>query len=399
MRRLPAASAPTLGGAGRAGLRHARPAARGRPCYVAGVRDPYEVLGVPRDASEADIRAAFRKVAALHHPDKNPDDPHAHARFTEANAAHQILSDPQKRAAWDRFGAAAFQPGGAAAGGQVFVQVGLDGLFGDLLGALGIRTGERGDIRERVTVSFEQAASGTRKTLHYDCRELCSDCDGSGGARGAEVSTCSACSGRGRVRFQQGLLPFAVERPCSRCSGRGRVAASTCAGCRGAGLRKVRRSAEVEIPAGIESGASRIVEGAGHRVRPDRAPGNLEILIEVESHPFFTRVGDDVVCKVPLTFAQAALGSEIEVPTLDGRATLRVPPATQPGHVLRMRGKGIVHRVRGGRGDQLVEVGIEVPTELTERARELIEQLASELGEDVQPQQRTFLEKLKGWFG
>jgi molecular chaperone DnaJ len=201
------------------------------------------------------------------------------------------------------------------------------------------------------------------------------------------------------VRFQQALFPIAVERACSRCRGTGQVVLTPCRVCSGRGLAKNERTLAVEIPPGIEDGATRTVNQAGNRVRQDKPPGNLELVIRVAVHPFFRRIGEDVVCKVPITFAQAALGGEIDVPSLAGKLKLRVPPSTQSGAVLRVRGKGFPYRIRGGRGDQLVEVAVEVPSHLSDRARELIEELARELGEDVQPQQHSFLEKLRGLFG
>ena len=365
------------------------------------MRDPYQTLGVDRGATDADIKAAFRRAAVQHHPDRNPGDPSAQDRFKEVNQAYQILSDPQKRAAFDRYGPAAFQPGGAGPGAGVgFVDLSnLDGIFGDILGAFGFRTPDRGDLRTRVRVSFEEAAVGCDKQVTYERLDLCGRCGGRGGEPDAPIEVCSACNGMGRVRFQQGIFPIAVERPCSRCRGRGRIPTNACQECHGDGLTKSSRTIEVGIPAGVESGASRLVEGGGHRTSAQRPPGDLEIVIEVEPHPFFKRMGDDVVCAVPISFVQAALGSEVDVPTLDGKAKLRVPPSTQPGAVLRLKGKGIPHRVRGGRGDQLVQISLEVPTELTPRARELIEQLGKELGEEVQPQKRTFAERLKDLFG
>jgi molecular chaperone DnaJ len=202
------------------------------------------------------------------------------------------------------------------------------------------------------------------------------------------------------VRFQQGVFPIAIERPCSRCRGQGRVVTSPCATCRGAGLLGGKvRTIEVTIPAGVENGATRLVERGGNVPRPDRPPGDLELVIRVQPHEFFRRVGDDVICALPITFAQAALGGELEIPTLEGKGKLRIPPGTQPGTVLRVKGKGIPRRVPSGRGDQLVEVTIEVPTQLTASQKELIARLAQELGESVQPQQATFMEKLRALFG
>jgi molecular chaperone DnaJ len=363
------------------------------------VRDPYEVLGVERNATQADVRSAFRRLASEHHPDRNPGDPDAQSRFTEINAAYQILNDEQKRAAFDRYGAAAF--GGADGGVQDFVDLGslgLDGLFGDLLGAFGIRTGDRGDMRQRLSLTFEEAVLGCTKDVTYTRIDGCERCSASGGEPGSRVERCSACGGRGRVRFQQGVLPLAIERPCSTCKGRGTIPTTNCTECVGRGLVKVTRTLEVTIPAGIEDGATRLIESAGNRTRSDKPPGDLELLVHVDPHPFFSRDGDDILCTIPVTFAMATLGGEVEIPSLAGRLRMRVPPSTQPGSVLRIRGRGAPHRYRAGRGDQLVTVSVEIPTSLSPRAQQLIEELGHELGEDVQPQQRTFVEKLKGLF-
>jgi len=362
------------------------------------VRDPYEVLGVSRSAGEAELKAAFRRLAAQHHPDRNPDDPQAHTRFKEINGAYQILSDPDKRAAYDRYGAAAFQGGGRASPDVVDFG-GLDEIFGDILGAFGFRSGDRGEIRKTLQLTFEEAAHGCEKEISYERLDTCDNCHGSGGAPGTRINTCSACGGRGKVRFQQALFPIAVERPCSRCRGSGAIPTEPCSACGGAGVAKAERTLSLEIPAGIEAGSSRTVSGAGHRARPDRPPGDLEILIDVLPHPFFRRSGDDVLCRVPITFTQAALGGEIDVPTLDGKVKMKVPAATQSNTILRIKNKGFPRRLRGGRGDQLVEVTVEIPTRLSERARELLEELGRELGEDVQPQRQSFMDKLKNLFG
>ncbi|XXX73619.1 molecular chaperone DnaJ [Sorangium sp. So ce134] len=366
------------------------------------MRDPYEVLGVERSSTQDEIKSAFRRLAAQHHPDKNPGDQGANVRFKELNAAYQILSDPQKRAAFDRFGPAAV---GAAAGsgfqGVPFdmQDLNLDAIFGDLLGALGIKVGDRGTLQKEVRISFEEAAFGCTKQITYDRVEPCGDCAGSGSAPGSSTERCAACAGRGRVRMQQGMFPIAIERPCGKCRGTGRIVIDPCKTCRGAGLAAKQKTIEVTIPPGVENGATRLVERGGNAVRPDRGPGDLELTIRVAPHELFRRIGDDVVCAVPISFARAALGGELEIPTLDGKGRLRIPPGTQPGSVLRIKGKGIPRRVVGGRGDQLVEVSVEVPTQLTASQKELISQLAKELGENVQPQQSTFMDKLKGLFG
>lgn len=369
-------------------------------------RDHYDVLGVTRNSTPEEVKAAFRKLAAQHHPDKNPDDPHASIRFKEINAAYQVLSDSQRRAMYDRFGHRAeesgspFASGGPFAGGVVdFSDIAVDGILGDLLGVFGVGRGDKGDIKRELTITFEESASGCTKEISYDRIVPCGDCSGSGSAPGSRPDTCSACNGRGRVRFQQGLLPIAVERVCQRCRGKGTVVTTPCQGCKGSGLITSPNTIEVTIPPGVEHGAARVVTGAGNRPRADRAAGDLELSIFVAPHPFYRRAGDDVVCTVPITVTQAALGAEVDVPTLDGKGRLRVPAGTQPGHVLRIKGKGMPKRTGVGRGDQRMEVTVEIPTQLTPRQRELFEELARETGEEVQPQQRTFMEKLKDLFG
>jgi molecular chaperone DnaJ len=369
-------------------------------------RDHYEVLCVERTAGADEIKAAFRKLAIQHHPDRNPDDPSAAIRFKEINASYQVLSDPQRRAMYDRFGHGAESPGspfgsgGPFAGGVVDIgDLNFDGILGDLLGVFGVGRGDKGDVKREVEISFEEAAFGCEKEMRYERVVACTECRATGCAPGSVPETCTACMGRGRVRYQQGILPIAVERPCSRCKGSGKIVRNPCGVCRGSAIVPAPNTLVVTIPPGVEPGATRLVSGVGSRPRPDRPPGDLEITIKVKPHPFFQRAGDDVVCQVPVTFAQAALGAEIEVPTLDGKGKLRVPPGTQPGSVLRIKGKGIPHRVGMGRGDQRVDVGIEIPTQLTDKQKALLEELAKELGEDVQPLQKTFMEKLRDLFG
>lgn len=367
----------------------------GRP-----VRNPYEVLGVDPHASPEEIRTAFRRLAAQHHPDRNPDDAGASDRFKELNLAHQILSDPDKRAAFDRWGTSAFTPGGNRGAGAGVVDFGsVEGMFGDFLEAIGMRSADRGDVRQRVKLSLEEAALGCTRELGYTRVDLCTKCAGDGAEPGTKTEECSTCDGRGRVRHQQPFLPVTLERGCTRCHGTGRIARYPCHGCHGRGIAPTQHRLAVSIPAGIESGASRIVEGAGSRARRDRPPGHLEVVVEVEPHPFFERAGHDLRCKVPVTFTQASLGGEIEVPTLEGKARLRVPAGTQPGSVLRLRGKGVPHRSRPGRGDQLVEIRVEVPAALSDRARELIAELGDELGQELTPQRQSLLERVRGWFG
>lgn len=368
------------------------------------MQNPYDLLGVARDADETEIRSAFRRLAAQHHPDRNPGDPTAQQRFADLNAAYQILGDPQKRAAFDRFGAAAFRPGGFGASGPNvafdfanlnlgdFVR--LDNVFGDLLGAMGVKLSKSGDVRQKVTLTFEEAARGCERTLEYTVQELCPRCSGSGGEPGAHTTLCGTCEGRGRVR----AVPLPIERTCPKCHGSGRRSTRDCTTCRGAGLLGIKRSRTVQIPPGIESGATRELRGAGNRPSPDRPAGDLVVEIAVETHDFFRREDDDILCTMHIGFTQAALGTELEVRTLDGPAKLRVPPGTQPGTLLRMRGKGLPHRVRSGRGDQLVEMVVDVPRELNARARALVEALSQELGQPTATEGSTLFERVKRWF-
>lgn len=369
------------------------------------VQNPYDLLGVPRHASESDIKLAFRRLAAQHHPDKNQGDPTSQQRFADLNAAYQILSDPQKRAAYDRFGDAAFRPGGfGAAGtgipgfdlGQMNLGdfVNFDNIFGDVLGAMGVRFGKSGDVKQKLELSFEDAARGCERSIEYSVQELCPRCSGVGGEPGAQTSLCGTCEGRGRIR----AAPLPIERSCPQCHGSGKRSTRDCTTCRGSGLLGVKRTRTISIPAGIESGATRQLRGEGSRPSADRPAGDLLVEITVRPHEFFRRSDDDILCRMSIGFTQAALGTELEVPTLDGTARLRVPPGTQPGTHLRMRGKGVPHRLRTGRGDQLVEVDVEVPRHLSPHARTLVEALSDELGQSVAANSESLFARLKKWF-
>lgn len=371
---------------------------------TASPRDYYEVLGAARTASSDELKAAFRKAASLHHPDRNAGDPDAAERFKELNQAYQVLSDPQRRSVYDRFGhrgeetGSPFAAGSPFAGGVVdFSDIAASGILGDLLGVFGVGKGERGDLRREVEIDFTESAFGCEKEFAYERIDTCKSCQGGGGAPGSEVDTCSTCRGKGRVRIQQGLFPIAVERACPECRGRGRIVRVPCSDCRGNGLATRTHTLTVTLPPGVEPGATTLVRGAGNRARPDKAPGDLELLVRVKPHPFFRRVGNDVLCQVPVSFPQAALGAEVEVPTLDGKGSLKVPGGTQPGAVLRIRGKGIPNG--RSRGDQRIEITVEVPTHLSARQRELVEELGKELGSASASQQRSFMDKLKEFFG
>jgi molecular chaperone DnaJ len=315
------------------------------------VQDPYEVLGVEHEASADEIKSAFRRLAQRYHPDKNPSDDTAQ-RFKEINSAYQILGDPEKRAAFDRFGMRGISgsAGGAGAGFD-FVDLGglnMDGLFGDILRGFGINTGqhERGDLEKDIAISLEEAAFGCEKAVSYDRIGPCDKCSGTGSAPGHARESCGVCMGRGRVVYQQGLLPIAIERTCSRCNGTGKIVTHPCDGCRGAGVVTRPHSVKVEIPAGIDDGATRLVAGGGDQKRVDRSAGDLEVTVKIAPHPFFHRQGDNVTCSVPVSFVQATLGGELEVPTLEGRGKLRIPAARNRDPCCGSRAR----ELRGGNG-------------------------------------------------
>lgn len=343
--------------------------AHGPTCYEPWVRDPYEVLGVNRNASPEEIKSAFRKLAARHHPDRNPGDDSAQERFKEINAAHQILSDPEKRARLDRFGA-----GGPSAG---FQAVDLDDVFGDILGAFGLRRGRRGDVRVEVQLSFEEAALGCERSVQYDCMDRCGTCHGTGGQPGARTVSCIQCDGSGRIRAVAGMVGVAV--PCRACNGSGRSYAERCTACGGRGLERRKRNLSVTIPPGIEDSATQTVAGAGNRTSPSGEAGDLELVIRVGRHPLFRREGDDIFSKVEISFVQAALGAKVVVATLHGTSTLTVPAGTQHGDQLRMRGCGVPHRFRAGTGDHVLQVQVRIPTSLDARGRDLVKALDAEL--------------------
>jgi molecular chaperone DnaJ len=370
-------------------------------------RDHYEVLGVRRDAAPEEIKTAFRRLAAQCHPDLRPGDPTAHDRFKEINHAYQVLSDPNRRSLYDRLGHRAEAPGspfggnGPFPGGYVDIsEIAIDGFLGDLLGVFGVGKADKGDLKCELEISLEEAAFGCEKTLAYERTTTCASCLGSGAAKGSSPCACEACDGRGRVRLQQGIFPIAVERSCSRCRGSGRTVAHACSSCRGSGLLKTEEALRITLPPGVPADASQRISGAGSRPRPDRAHGDLEVTVRVQAHSLFRREGDDIYCKLPVSFPQAALGGEVDVPTLDGRSRLKVPSGTQPGAVLRMKGKGAPKRSGSGRGDQHVEIAIDVPTRLTEKQTRLLQELAAEVGDPIPapPQRKSFMGMLRDIF-
>lgn len=369
-------------------------------------RDYYEVLGLNRDASDDDIKKAYRKLAMKHHPDRNPDNKEAEERFKEAKEAYEILSEAQKRAAYDRYGHAGVDPSaGAGAGAQ-----GFDGfadafsdIFGDIFG--GARGGRsnvyRGaDLRYNLEITLEEAARGAEKTIRIPTVEECETCHGSGAKPGTQPQTCATCSGSGQVRIQQGF--FSIQQTCPKCHGTGRTISDPCNSCRGAGRVKSHKTLEVKIPAGIDEGMRLRHAGHGEPGVNGGPAGDLYVEIHIRQHQVFQRDGDDLHCEMPISFTTAALGGEIEIPTLDGMARLKIPAETQSGKVFRLRGKGIRNVRSHGHGDLMCHVVVETPVRLTERQKELLrefEEVSSGDADRHNPKAKSWMEKVRDFFG
>lgn len=369
-------------------------------------RDYYEILGVTRSVTEQDLKSAYRKLAHQHHPDKNPDDPHAEERFKEAAEAYTVLSDPEQRSRYDRFGHAGVSSAASAAWGAP----GFGGIedilgdlfgFGDVFGAAG-RGGSRrsaqqrgADLRYDLEISLEQAATGMNPQLRIPKLEACETCSGSGTRPGTQPETCKACEGAGQVRFQQGF--FSVSRTCGNCRGTGQVITSPCESCRGMGRVEREKQIEVKIPAGVETGSRLRLQREGESGAYGGAPGDLYVVIHVAEHELFERQGNNLYASVPITFAQAALGSEIKVKTLNGEDSLKVPAGTQTGTVFRVRGQGMPVLGGRGRGDLFVSVSVVTPTMLTREQRKLLEQLSQIETKDLEDKKLS--EKVRDIFG
>lgn len=369
-------------------------------------KDYYKILGVARGASDDEIKKAYRRLAHESHPDKHSGDKDKEEKFKLINEAYEHLKDPDKRAHYDRFGSSA--PGAGAGGyrGDAGFNSDFQDLFGevfsDFFGGAGGRRGrpgpERGsDLRYDLDITFEDAAFGADKTIHLIRTADCSVCSGTGAKPGTQSTTCPTCRGAGQVRFQQGF--FSVARPCGACRGTGTIIKDPCAECRGAGKTRLTKDLTVKIPAGVDSGSRLRVFGEGEPGERGGPPGDLYVFLTVASHQIFRREEDDIICEVPISFPQSALGAEIEVPTLEGAAKLKVPPGTQSGKVFRIKNKGIASVRTGRRGDVQVILTVETPTKLTKRQKELLEEFASISGEESTPLKKNFFDKVKEIFG
>ena len=366
-------------------------------------KDYYEILAVMRTASLDEIKKAYRKCALAHHPDRNPGDKKAEERFKEATEAYQVLSDAEKRKLYDAYGHAGLDLGGG--GGSGFSGGGFsnvfEGIFEDFFGGQSDRGQKRarrgGDLQVDLEISFNDAAFGVEKDVELEREEACASCKGDGAKPGTSRSTCSVCQGSGQVMASSGF--FSISRPCHRCHGQGSWVDHPCPSCRGAGRVSVQRKIHVKVPAGVDSGLRMRVTGEGEAGFRSGPRGDLYIDLAVLPHEFFNRQGDNVLCEVPISFVQAALGAEIQVPTLVGSASLKIPAGTQSGKVFKLKGKGIASISRRGEiGDQEVRVVDETPSQLSEKLKELLIQFAALSGDKVNPLSSSFVSRMKKIF-
>jgi molecular chaperone DnaJ len=370
-------------------------------------RDYYEILGVQRGATDQEIKSAYRKLALQYHPDRNPNNPDAEEKFKECSEAYAVLADSEKREMYNRFGHAGV--GNAATGGGFDASVFQD--FGDIFGEFfgfgdlfggGGRSGGRtraqrgADLREDITIEFEEAAFGVEKQITYRKHELCEKCNGSGSALGKAPASCRTCGGRGQVRYQQGF--FSIARTCPNCHGAGSVISDPCTNCRGEGRVIQQKTIDAKIPAGVEDGTRIRFTGVGEAGVHGGPPGDLYLVLRVKQHAFFDRQGNDLYCVVPISFTQAAVGTEIQVPTLEGEQTLKIPEGTQSGTILKLRGKGVPVLNGHGKGNLFVEVRVQTPTKLTNRQRELLQELQGIAQVENKPQRTSILGKMKDIF-
>ncbi len=380
-------------------------------------RDFYEILGVAKNATDEEIKKSYRKLAMKYHPDRNPDSKGSEDKFKEAKEAYEMLSDPQKREAFDRYGHAGVDPNmGGGGGGGGFGGGGAGGfsdafgdIFGDIFGnaargggggrSAGPQVYRGADLRYNLDITLEQAAHGFDTTIRVPSWDSCEICLGSGAKPGTQPTTCPTCAGHGQVRMQQGF--FSIQQTCPKCHGTGKVIPEPCATCAGAGRIKRNKTLEVKIPAGIDDGMRIRSSGNGEPGMNGGPPGDLYVEIHIKQHPVFQREGDDLHCEIPISYAKAALGGEIEVPTLSGKASFTLPEGTQTGKTFRLRSKGVKGVRSGYAGDLFCHVVIETPVKLTERQRELLrefEELTNESGAKHSPQSKSWTEKVKGFF-
>lgn len=377
-------------------------------------KDYYDVLGVSKSATADEIKKAYRKLARQYHPDVNKDNPEAAEKFKECAEAYGVLSDEQKRAQYDQFGHAAFQGGGAGgAGGFDFSGFqgfggggGMEDIFDMFFGGQGRSRGgnagpKRGsDLRYDLEITFEEAAFGLEREIKLTRDEQCHKCGGSGAEPGSKVETCPECHGTGQVSFTQNTMFGQMRnvRPCTRCHGEGKIITEPCKECKGKGTVRNSKKLKVKIPAGVDNGSRLRVAGEGEAGMRGGETGDLYVYLYVKPHKFFERDGTTVLCEVPINIVQATLGAEIKVPTLDGQVTMKVPEGTQPGKVMRLKGKGIPNLRGGGRGDQLVRIKVVVPEKLNEKQKEALRKFADISKDNINPEEKSFMNKVKDFF-
>ncbi len=372
--------------------------------------DYYEVLSVSRDASDQELKTSYRKLAMQYHPDRNPGDAAAEEKFKECSEAYQVLSDAEKRAAYDRYGHAAFQGGGGGgnpfAGGFNGNAQDLGDIFGDLFGEMFNMGGQSGrkasrvqrgrDLRYDLTLEFEEAVFGKEKEITIRRMETCADCKGTGAARGKAPVTCTQCGGRGQQRFQQGF--FSVARTCSVCGGTGTLIVDPCGTCRGETRVQSEHTILVKVPAGVEQDTRIRYQGEGEAGKFAGPAGDLYVVLAVKAHKFFERDGDDLHCVMPISFPQAALGTELEIQTLEGPATIKVPEGTQSGREFKLRSKGVPHLNAHGKGDLIIEIRVQTPGKLNKQQRDLLRQLSETMVVENVPTSRGLFDKIKEVF-
>jgi molecular chaperone DnaJ len=372
-------------------------------------RDYYEVLGVAKNASDEELKKAYRKLAMKHHPDRNPGDAAAEEKFKEAKEAYEMLTDPDKRAAYDRFGHAGVDPNaGGGAGGQGFGNFSdaFGDIFGDIFGGAAGRGGGgrsnvyRGsDLRYSMEVTLEQAAAGFTTEIKVPSWETCDTCEGTGAKPGTKAETCKTCGGQGQVRMQQGF--FSIQQTCPSCRGSGKTIPNPCSACDGVGRIRKQKTLEVKIPAGIDDGMRIRSSGNGEPGLNGGPSGDLYVEVSIKPHRVFQREGDDLHCEVPVSFARAALGGTIDVPTLNGKASFDLPEGTQTGKTFRLRGKGIRNVRSSAAGDLYCHVVVETPVKLTDRQRKILEDFEASLeegGDRHSPQSKSWMEKVRDFF-
>lgn len=365
-------------------------------------RDYYEVLGISRDADESEIKKAYRKLAMKYHPDRNAGDSKAEEKFKEAKEAYEILSDASKRAAYDQYGHAGVDTSAAGPGNAQGFGDAFSDIFGDIFG---MRGGGRSnvhrgaDLRYNLEISLEQAARGSETKIRIPTMAICETCDGSGAKPGTSPKTCSTCDGHGQVRMQQGF--FSIQQTCPKCHGSGKMITSPCPSCHGAGRIKQHKTLNVKIPAGVDEGDRIRLSGEGEAGINGGPPGDLYVVIQLSSHSIFQREGNDLHCEIPISFATAALGGEIEVPTLEGHAKIKISAETQTGKIFRLRGKGIKGVRSHAAGDLLCHVVVETPVNLTSRQKELLQELEDISQKDNSrhsPRAKSWMERAREFF-